>query len=125
MTGHFLIFVVSLITLKKGGQYKQVMPAYHIGIVDFSPFPDYPEFYATHKMMNVKKHYIYNDKFTLNVLDLNQIELATDEDKAYQIDYWARLFKAKTWEDKSLEVIKRCWRRGIRFLRKPVIPFSR
>lgn len=50
-------------------------------------------------MMNVKKHYIYNDKFTLNVLDLNQIHLATDEDKAYGIDYWARLFKAKTWED--------------------------
>lgn len=85
--------------LEKGDNFSQVMPAYHIGIVDFSPFPDYPEFYATHKMMNVKKHYIYNDKFTLNVLDLNRIELATDEDKAYQIDYWARLFKAKTWED--------------------------
>lgn len=85
--------------LKKGDNFSKVMPAYHIGIVDFSPFPDYPEFYATHKMTNLKKHYIYNDKFTLNVLDLNRIELATDEDKAYQIDYWARLFKAKTWED--------------------------
>ena len=50
-------------------------------------------------MMNVKKHSIYNDNFTLNVLDLNQIELATEEDKAYKIDYWAKLFKAKTWED--------------------------
>lgn len=50
-------------------------------------------------MMNVKKHYIYNDNFTLNVLDLNQIHLATEEDKAYEIDYWAKLFKAKTWED--------------------------
>jgi len=85
--------------LEKGENYTQVKPAYHIGIVDFSPFPDYPEFYAVHKMMNVKKHYIYNDKFTLNVLDLNQIALATDEDKAYKIDYWARLFKAKSWED--------------------------
>lgn len=50
-------------------------------------------------MMNIKKHYIYNDNFTLNVLDLNQIHLVTDEDKAYKIDYWAKLFKAKTWED--------------------------
>lgn len=25
--------------------------------------------------------------------------MATEEDKAYGIDYWARLFKAKTWED--------------------------
>ena len=92
--------------LKKGEDYSQIKPAYHIGIVDFTPFPDYPEFYATNKMMNIKKHYIYNDNFTLNVLDLNQTELATEEDKAYKIDYWAKLFKAKTWEDKPPEVIK-------------------
>lgn len=35
---------------------------------------------------NVKKHFVYNDKFTLNVLDLRQIDLATDEDKAYKLD---------------------------------------
>ncbi|MBD5469884.1 MAG: Rpn family recombination-promoting nuclease/putative transposase [Lachnospiraceae bacterium] len=85
--------------LEKGDDYSHIKPAYHIGIVDFTPFPDYPEFYTMNKMMNVKKHYIYNDNFTLNVLDLNQIELATEEDKAYKIDYWAKLFKAKTWED--------------------------
>ena len=33
------------------------------------------------------------------MVDLTQTELATEEDKAYQIDYWARLFKAKTWEE--------------------------
>ena len=85
--------------LESGDDYSQVKPAYHIGILDFSPFPDYPEFYATNQMMNVNQHYIYNDNFTLNVLDLNQIHLATEEDKAYEIDYWAKLFKAKTWED--------------------------
>ena len=50
-------------------------------------------------LMNVKNHHIYSDKFRLSVIDLSQIELATEEDKAYQIDYWARLFKAKTWEE--------------------------
>ncbi len=85
--------------LEKGEDYSQVKPAYHISILDFSPFPDYPEFYAAHKMMNIKKHYIYNDNFTLNVLDLNQTDLATEEDKLFKIDYWAKLFKAKTWED--------------------------
>ena len=85
--------------LEKGDDYTKIKPAYHIGILDFTPFPAYPEFYATNQMMNVKKNYIYNDKFTLNVLDLNQIPLATNEDKAYGIDYWAKLFKAKTWED--------------------------
>lgn len=33
------------------------------------------------------------------MLDLNKSELATEEDKAYEIDYWARLFKSKTWEE--------------------------
>lgn len=85
--------------LEKGENYFDVRPAYHIGIVNFTPFPDYPEFYATNMMMNIKKHYIYNDKFMLNVLDLNQIRLATDEDKQWKLDYWARLFQSKTWEE--------------------------
>lgn len=33
------------------------------------------------------------------MVDLTQIDLATTEDRAFQIDYWAALFKAKTWED--------------------------
>ena len=44
-------------------------------------------------------HIVYSDKFILSVVNLNQIELATKEDKEYQIDYWARIFKAKTWEE--------------------------
>ncbi len=85
--------------LEKGEDYYDVKPAYHIGILDFTLFPAYPEFYATNKMMNVQKHYIYNDKFALNVLDLNQIKLATDEDQLWKLDYWARLFKSETWEE--------------------------
>ncbi|WP_026497907.1 hypothetical protein [Butyrivibrio sp. WCD2001] len=45
---------------------------------------------------------IYSDKLQLRVLDLTQIELATKEDKAYNIDYWARLFTAKTWEELNM-----------------------
>ena len=33
------------------------------------------------------------------MLDLTQIELATEEDKYYEIDRWARLFKATTWKE--------------------------
>ena len=33
------------------------------------------------------------------MVSLKHIDLATEEDKAYGIDYWAALFKAKTWED--------------------------
>ena len=33
----------------------------------------------------MEKHYIYNDNFTLNVLDLTQTELATHEDMRKRI----------------------------------------
>lgn len=33
------------------------------------------------------------------MVDLTHIDLATTEDRAFHIDYWAALFKAKTWED--------------------------
>ncbi|MEI3339126.1 MAG: hypothetical protein V8R80_03485 [Eubacterium sp.] len=33
------------------------------------------------------------------MLDLKQIELATEEDRKYKIDYWANLFKSTTWEE--------------------------
>ncbi len=35
----------------------------------------------------------------LSVVELNSIELATEEDRLYGIDQWAKLFKAKTWEE--------------------------
>lgn len=50
-------------------------------------------------MMNVKNYLVYSDKFILSVVNLNQIELATEEDEVHKIDYWARIFKAKTWEE--------------------------
>mgnify|MGYP003293939445 CR=1 FL=1 len=62
-------------------------------------FSDAPEFYATFKMSNVKTHKIYSDKFILSVLNLNRSELATEEDRKYDIDCWAQLFKATDWEE--------------------------
>ncbi len=85
--------------LSHGQGYDETKNCIHIGILDFTLFDAYPEFYAEYKLMNVKKHYIYNDKFTLNVLCLTQIELATEEDKAFGLDLWAALFKSGTWED--------------------------
>ncbi len=62
-------------------------------------FSDCPEFYAAYKLLNVKNHHLYSDRLTLSVVDLSRIDLATDEDKRYHIDYWAKLFKATTWEE--------------------------
>ena len=44
-------------------------------------------------------HQIYSSKLRLSVLDLTHIDLATEEDRSHHIDYWASLFKAKTWEE--------------------------
>ena len=86
--------------LQSGQEYEETLPVIHIGFTDFTLFPDNPEFYATYRMINVKKHaQVYSDKFTLSVVDLTQIDKATEEDKSSKIDYWARLFKAKTWEE--------------------------
>ena len=85
--------------LYRGQDYDEALPVIHIGFVNFTLHPEHPEFYAKHKLMNVKNRQIYSDKFVLSVVDLNQIGRATKEDKRYKIDYWARLFKAKTWEE--------------------------
>ena len=85
--------------LCKGSDYLSVKPAFHIGFLNFTPFPEHPEFYATYRMLNLKDSHCYSDKFTLSVVDLTHIDLATDEDKAFDIDMWAALFVSKTWED--------------------------
>lgn len=85
--------------LNTGEAYQNVKSAIQIGFLDFTLFPEHPEFFATYKFLNVKNYSLYSDKIQLSVLDLTCIHLATEEDKLYQIDYWASLFKATTWEE--------------------------
>ncbi len=85
--------------LSRGEDYIKARPTIHIGFLDFTLFPEHPEFYATYKMMNEKNHHIFTDKFILSVVNLKYIKLATQEDQQWKIDYWASLFKATTWEE--------------------------
>lgn len=85
--------------LYRGEAYTDTTCAIHIGILDFLLFREASEFYASYKLMNEKSHYVYSDKFQLRVLELNQVDLATAEDRHYQIDQWAKIFKVTTWED--------------------------
>ena len=85
--------------LYQGQDYIEAKPAIHIGFLNFTPYPDAPEFYATYKLLNVKNKRLYSDKFVLSVVDLTHIELATEEDKNNQLDYWAKLFTATSWEE--------------------------
>ena len=86
-------------SLEHGEEYINAKPAIHIGILDYTPFPEHPLFYSKNQIMDVNTHRIYSDKFSLYVLDLSQIDLATKEDCFWQIEEWAKLFKATTWEE--------------------------
>ena len=83
----------------KGDEYINVKPVYHIGFLNYTLFSKYPEFFAKYRMMNLKNHHVYTTKFNLYVVDLTQIELATEEDRESGLVYWTEIFKAKTWEE--------------------------
>lgn len=87
--------------LNRGAEYRQVLPILHVGFLNFTLFPQYPEFVATYQMMNInpKYRYSYSDKLRISVVDLTQINRATEEDKKYGIDKWARLLTATTREE--------------------------
>ena len=85
--------------LKKGEDYQLTHPVIQIGLLDYTLFPEHPEFYATYQFLNVKNHTLYSDKLRISVLDLSRIDLAAEEDIQYKLDHWAALFKAKTWEE--------------------------
>ena len=83
----------------KGDEYINVKPVYHIGFLNYTLFPEYPEFFSKYRMMNIRNHNLYTTKFNLYVVDLTQIELATEEDRESGLVYWTEIFKAKTWEE--------------------------
>ena len=86
-------------SLGTGDDYSELKPTTLVAIVDENMFPDNPEFYSRFLMLHEEKHYPYSTNLRLNVLYLNQIELATDDDRANNLDYWAQLFKSDTWEE--------------------------
>lgn len=86
-------------SLEHGEEYIDTKPAIHIGILDYTPFPEQPLFYSKNQIMDVNTHRIYSDKFTIFVLDLSKADLATQDDCFWEINKWAKLFKATTWEE--------------------------
>ena len=85
--------------LYRGQEYEEALPVIHIGFLDYTLFPDVPEFYAKNMLMNVKNHEIYSDKFILRVLNLKTLEDNSIEKEPADLYYWAKLFKATTWEE--------------------------
>lgn len=85
--------------LKRGEYYINAKPVHSIGFLNFTLFEDNPEFNALYQLLNVKTKRLYSEKFSIHVIDLSRIDLATEEDRHYGIDRLAKLFKTKTSED--------------------------
>lgn len=89
----------NLCDLKSGDDYAALKRMVQIGILDFNFPAGNREFYQEYVMMNKKTHRIFSDKMSINVLCLNQLENASQEDRESGLYEWAKVFKATTWEE--------------------------
>ena len=80
--------------IKSGEDYELLKPTYHIGIIDFPLYDGDDELLSEYKIMNVRNHRIYTDKFGIKVLNLRQVNNPKNTDE--RVVKWARIFKAKT-----------------------------
>ena len=86
--------------LKSGQDYSMLLPAYHIGILDFTLFENHPKFMAQYQILDVEDGYLYSDKLYIKVLDLTQLEKAKQEPETNKkFLKWASIFKAETLEE--------------------------
>ena len=86
--------------LKSGQDYSMLLPAYHIGILDFTLFENYPKFMAQYQILDVEDGYLYSDKLCIKVLDLTQLEKAKQKPETNKkLLKWASIFKAEPLEE--------------------------
>ena len=90
--------------VEAGREYSEALPSVQVCIIPKDMFSDAPpEFYSQYMLMNDRNGHIYSRDFSLRVLYLNHIDLATETDKKNGLDFWAKAFLATTWEElKSL-----------------------
>ena len=57
--------------LNRGAEYNEVLLVLHIGFLDFTLFPEHPEFVAEYQLMNInpQHRYSYSDKFRITVVN--------------------------------------------------------
>lgn len=83
--------------LKKGEDYGCLKKTYHIGILDYTLFPEEPEFLSEYLIVNKVTQRIYNDNFCIRTVDLTQIDRYREGEE--ELAAWARLFRANSWEE--------------------------
>lgn len=89
--------------LDSGQDYYDVVPALQISILDFDLFKDVEELCSKYYLMNVNPEYhnCYSDRFGILILNLHQVnnEKVIQKEGKSELYQWAKLFKAKSWEE--------------------------
>ena len=84
--------------VKEEFDYGTLEPVIQIAIMNYSLFPEHRRFFAKYTPRD-EEAFEYTDKLRVYVLDLTQIEAATEEQKRQGLVEWARAFRAKSWEE--------------------------
>ena len=78
--------------------YSKLEPVIQISIMDYSLFPEHRRFFAKYTPRD-EEGFEYTNKLRFYVLDLTQIETASDEEKSQGLVEWARAFRAGSWDE--------------------------
>lgn len=83
--------------LKKGMGYDSLEACTMISILKYDLF-ECEDFYSNIQLIDRKTGRLYSDKINLHVLQLNQLEKATDKQRQSDLYLWARMISANDWE---------------------------
>ena len=78
--------------------YDKLEPVIQISIMDYSLFPEHRRFFAKYTPRD-EEGYEFTNMLRFYVLDLTQIEAATEEQREQGLVEWAKAFRAKTWNE--------------------------
>ncbi len=83
--------------LQKGDPYSQIKKCIHVGILDFTLFPDEKKYYSQFHIWEDNHHMKYSDKLELHVLELPKLkQYSSPGDELLR---WARFFAAESKEE--------------------------
>ena len=81
-----------------GKAYEEVKPIRQVSILDYPFDSPVPKFFYNYRLIEDDIGEEYSDKFRLSILNLRQIDLATEADQLYNRLLWGRLFRANSWD---------------------------
>ena len=85
--------------VKSREDYSDEIRVYQIGILDYNLSRKKKIFYEEYKLQGKNGNEVYTENISIMVMSLKQVENASDEDRRYGRDKWAKLITAKTREE--------------------------